>query len=267
MTFWNQRCSSRRGQHLHIRESYPVHRKRELPPLSRSSRGSAQLLGHSNLAPSKQTFKKSVIRRVHPAIWRTHSIWAWNILFHKSLFPAPPLQSHVQTIWTAHKAEDNFRAFPRAWMEAFQSFLSVKSDALFLYTCKKMKSVSIPFYLQNEMEKHQSLTQPCCRFLERKLPTLEEEWGGRGNRNTPKGESKSGLLTPEKPLCAWSHIHKHTWGWRAELRNKTTVISGFVLTAGCDVVLSSRPLQEQMLERPSVCVIFLSALSRRPSFS
>lgn len=95
MTFWNQRCSSRRGQHLHIRESYPVHRKRELPPLSRSSRGSAQLLGHSNLAPSKQTFKKSVIRRVHPAIWRTHSIWAWNILFHKSLFPALPLFSHT----------------------------------------------------------------------------------------------------------------------------------------------------------------------------
>lgn len=92
--------------------------------------------------------------------------------------PCPPPQSHVQTIWTAHKAEDNFRAFPRAWLEAFQSFLSVKSDALFLYTCKKMKSVSIPFYLQNEMEKHESLTQPYCRFLERKLPTLER--GAKG---------------------------------------------------------------------------------------
>lgn len=86
-------------------------------------------------------------------------------------------------------------------MEAFQSFLSVKSDALFLYTCKKMKSVSIPFYLQNEMEKHQSLTQPCCRFLERKLPTLEEEEEEEAT-GTLQRESKSGLLTPEKPLCA-----------------------------------------------------------------
>lgn len=101
MTFWNQRCRPGRGQRSPYLYSgsictwgKPTQHTGRGTALTRDSRGSTQLLGHPNPAPSKPTFKKSVIRRAHPAIWQTHSIWAWNILFHKSLFPAP-LLSHT----------------------------------------------------------------------------------------------------------------------------------------------------------------------------
>ena len=93
---------------------------------ARNPRGSTQLPGCPNLALSKWTPKNhSRHRGIHSAIWLTHSIWAQekSISQIPLLYPHLP-QPHVQTIWTVHKAEDNFRGFPRAWLDAFQSFLS-----------------------------------------------------------------------------------------------------------------------------------------------
>lgn len=142
---------------LHIRESYPVHRKRELHYPETPEGPPSCLDIQTQLQANRPLKSQSSGGCTQPSDGLTASGHEIFYFTNPSSLPAPP-QSHVQTIWTAHKAEDNFRAFPRACLEAFQSFLSVKSDALFLYTCKKMKSVSIPFYLQNEMGKLESLT-------------------------------------------------------------------------------------------------------------
>jgi hypothetical protein len=129
-----------------------------------------------------------------------------NILFPKSFFPAPTLPSHTyKQSGQPIRQRIILGLSPRpGWKLSNHCFLPVKSDALFLYTyIKKMKPVSILFYLQDEMGNHERPTQLCCGFLG--TPCT----GGGGERAAQK-ENKSSLVTPEKPLCMWSCVHKQT---------------------------------------------------------
>lgn len=103
----------------------PHNVQREGAALTRNPRGSAQLLEHPNLALSKWTPKKSQQASGYSPSHLTHS---QHLGKRKFYFPnpssLPPSSPATHTIWTVHKVADNFRGFPRAWLDAFQSFLS-----------------------------------------------------------------------------------------------------------------------------------------------
>ncbi|EDL99603.1 rCG37871, partial [Rattus norvegicus] len=68
------------------------------------------------------------------------------------------------------------------------------------------------------MGKRESPAQLHRRFLE--TPCT-----GGGSERAAQKENKASLLTPEKPLCAWSPVRKHTGSLRAKLRNTFAVVS------------------------------------------
>lgn len=141
---------------------------------ARNPRGSTQLPGCPNLALSKWTPKNhSRHRGIHSAIWLTHSIWAQekSISQIPLLYPHLP-QPHVQTIWTVHKAEDNFRGFPRAWLDAFQSFLSGLWNQMHYFFIHEKKWNHFLFAEWDERKNENCTVMP--QILRNGLPKLEE---------------------------------------------------------------------------------------------
>ena len=153
--------------------------------LARNPRVSTQLLGHPNLALSKWTPKNHRRHRgTHSAIWLTHSIWAQENSISQIPLPCLHLpQPHIRTIWTVHKVEDNFRGFPRASLDAFQSFLSGLWNQMHYFFIHEQKWNQ--FLFAEWDGKNENCTQLCHRFSERTSLSLRRE---RRQKRNSKGE-------------------------------------------------------------------------------